>query len=164
METQTIKSTRPTFLTVLCIISFVGLGYSIFKGLFALAFSKLGASFYSLIQSNLENSLSQINTSDPHAARFVESIFESILKLVDALPLLATISIICSSIALAGVIMMWNLKRTGFYLYTCGKAILIFVPMILIGINFISLIAGISLFFIAAIFITLYALNLKAMK
>ena len=60
--------------------------------------------------------------------------------------------------------MMWNLKKTGFYLYSGAKVIMIFYPMILIGVNFITTIAALSGFVVAAVFITMYALNLRSMK
>jgi hypothetical protein len=164
METQTQKNDRPLFLTILCILSFVGLGSSIFNNFVSFIFGKFGASFYNLIQNNLENSLSQINAKDPTAAVFVERIFESILKLIDVMPLYATISIVCCVIALVGVIMMWRLIKTGFFIYSAIKIILIFIPMILIGFNFVSMIIALGSLFAAALFITLYAINLKAMK
>ena len=164
METLPSKQDRPVFLTILCIISFVALGFTIFKNIISFIFGKFGSSFYNLIQNNLENSLNQINATNPAAASFVEKIFESILKLIDALPLLATMTIVLSVVALAGVIMMWSLLKNGFYVYAGAKIILIFVPMMLIGINFLSMLMAMTSLFVAAIFITLYALNLKAMK
>ena len=164
METLPSKQDRPVFLTILCIISFVVLGFTIFKNIISFIFGKFGSSFYNLIQNNLENSLNQINATNPAAASFVEKIFESILKLIDALPLLATMTIVLSVVALAGVIMMWSLLKNGFYVYAGAKIILIFVPMMLIGINFLSMLMAMTSLFVAAIFITLYALNLKAMK
>jgi hypothetical protein len=164
METLPSKQDRPVFLTILCIISFVVLGFTIFKNIISFIFGKFGSSFYNLIQNNLENSLNQINATNPAAASFVEKIFESILKLIDALPLLATMTIVLSVVALAGVIMMWSLIKNGFYVYAGAKIVLIFVPMMLIGINFLSMLMAMTSLFVAAIFITLYALNLKAMK
>ncbi|MBA7695685.1 hypothetical protein ES703_104318 [subsurface metagenome] len=164
MENEASKNTRPTFLTVVCIISFIGLGMSVISNLVNMAFGTFSSAIYPLVQSGFEEALSNVEATDPAASVLVEQIFNSILKLFEVMPLLAGISLICALIALTGVILMWKLKKTGFYLYTVAKVILIFVPMILIGVNIISTIAAISGFFVAAIFITLYALNLKAMK
>ncbi len=164
MENQTSQNARPTFLTVVCILSFVGLGWALINNLSTLAFSTAGRTIYNLVQDNLEMALSQASASDPAAALFLEKIFDSILKLIDVLPLFAGLGLIFSGIALAGVILMWNLKKTGFYLYSAAKAMLVFLPIILIGYNFISAMISIAMLIGAALFITLYGLNLKAMK
>ncbi len=164
MEIEPSKNPRPTFLTVICIISFVGLGSTIFHNFISIIFGRIGPSYYDLVQNNLENSLSQINATNPQLAPFIERIFESVLKLIDVMPLFATISIVISVIELVGVILMWKLLKTGFYIYSALKIIWIFVPMVLIGVNFMSIVMAIGSLFAAALFITLYALNLKAMK
>jgi hypothetical protein len=164
MENQTQKENRPTFLTVICILSFIGLGMSVISNLMNLAFGTFSSSLYPLVQSGFEQALNDIDAADPAASAFVEQIFTSILKLFEVIPLLAGIGLVLTAVALIGVIFMWNLKKTGFYLYTGAKVIMIFIPMILIGVNFMSCMMAIGIFFGAAIFITLYALNLKAMK
>ncbi len=164
MENVSPKNARPTFLTVVCIISFVGLGWSIVNNLSTLAFSSVSMSIYDLVQGSLEMALSEASASDPAAAVFLEKIFDSVLKLIEVLPLFAAIGLLCTVIALVGVIMMWNLKKIGFYLYSCAKAILVFIPIILVGYNFLSAMISVAMLVGAALFITLYGLNLKAMK
>jgi len=164
MEVPPSKTVRPNFLTVVCILSFINLGFQILKNLKLFIFGQLGPSYYNIMQDRMEESLSQVHSSNPFITAFLEKIFESILKLVDNAPLLATISIITSVIALAGVIMMWKQLKSGFYIYSAIKILGIFVPMIFIGFNFVSFFIAFGGLFTAAIFITLYALNLKAME
>jgi hypothetical protein len=164
MENQTQKETRPTFLTVICILSFVGLGMNVINNLATLAFGAFSSSLYALVQSGFEQALNDMGTADPNVSVFMEEIFNAILKIFEVLPLLASIGLVLSLIALGGVILMWNLNKKGFYLYAGAKFIMIFIPMILIGANFMSAMMAIGMFFGAAIFVTLYALNLKAMK
>jgi hypothetical protein len=164
METTTSTEKRPVFLTILCIISFIGLGMSIMKSIFMLVFSQLGPSLHSLLQGNFDEALKQVQNSDPNATWLVGQIFDSVLKILNALPALAGLVLLLSIVALTGVILMWNLKKAGYFLYSGAKVILIFVPVILTGSNFISIMAGAFIFMGAAIFITLYGLNLKAMK
>ena len=164
METNPSIEKRPVFLTILCIISFIGLGMAIMKTLFMFAFSQLNTSIYSLLQSNFDQALEGVKSSDPNALPLVQQIFDSVLKILNALPALAGLVLILSIVALTGVILMWNQKKVGYFLYCGAKVILIFVPVILTGPNLISMIAGASMFMGAAIFITLYGLNLKAMK
>jgi len=164
MENQTTTSERPVFLTIVCILSFVGLGWAIINNLFTLAFSSTGSWFYSFLQGELENALNEASMSDPGAAVFLENIFDGVLKVISYLPLLGTVGLICSVTALIGVILMWGLKKTGFYLYTGAKVAMIIIPIAVIGYNFITVMITMSSFIGAAIFILLYALNLKAMK
>jgi hypothetical protein len=164
METNPSIEKRPVFLTILCIISFVGLGMTIMKTLFMFAFSQLNTSIYTLLQSNFDEALANVKNTDPNALPLVQQIFDSVLKILNALPALAGLVLILSIVALTGVILMWNQKKVGYFLYSGAKVILIFVPIIITGPNLISMIAGASMFMGAAIFITLYGLNLKAMN
>jgi hypothetical protein len=164
MENQTKSSERPTFLTIVCIISFVGLGWAIINNLFTLAFSSTGSWLYTIIQDALEKALNEASMSDPGAAAFLENIFEGVLSVISHLPLFASVGLICSAIALVGVILMWGLKKTGFYLYTGAKIIMVVLPMAVIGFNFISMMMTMSTFIGAALFVLLYGLNYKHLK
>jgi hypothetical protein len=164
MENQSTSSPRPTFLTILCILSFVGLGWAIINNLFTLAFSSTGSWFYSLLQEELEKALNEASMSDPGAVVFLENLFDGVLDLVSHLPVLGTAGLIFSVIGLIGVILMWGLKKTGFYLYTGAKIAMIFAPMVIAGFSFITMMIAISTAFWAIIFIILYALNFKHLK
>jgi hypothetical protein len=164
METNSSIVKRPVFLTIICIISFIGLGMAIMKSLVMLAFSQLNTSIHSLLQTNFDEALTNIKNSDPSVLPLVQQIFDSVLKIINALPALAGLILLLSAVALTGVILMWNLKKAGYFLYSGAKVILIFVPIILTGTNLISMIAAAVMFMGAAIFITLYGLNLKVMK
>ena len=61
--------------------------------------------------------------------------------------------------SLYGAIMMWKLKKMGFYLYSGANVIALFVPIIMASAKF-------SYFglVITALFIILYGLNLKYLK
>ncbi|MDQ6890443.1 MAG: hypothetical protein M3Z56_09240, partial [Bacteroidota bacterium] len=65
---------------------------------------------------------------------------------------------------LVGAILMWQLRRTGFYLYIIGVIIGIIVPFYLYGNNLIAV--GISAFtsFFGLVFIALYALNFRSFR
>jgi hypothetical protein len=163
---ETISSTlkRPVFLTVLSIISFIGLGASIMKSLFMLAFSQLNTAIYPLLQGHFEKALIDVKNSDSNAVPLVQKIFDSILKMIDVLPALSSLVLILSIVALTGVILMWNLRKAGYFIYSGAKLIMIFVPVMLAGPIFFSIILSISIFVTSTIFIVLYGLNIKAMK
>jgi hypothetical protein len=161
MEDQTVKINRPTFLTVLCILSFVGLGWDLLNSLVSIIWGTILSPFLSFIQTQMETGLNEASTADPAAAFFIQNFVEAAMKLIENLPLIGALFLICDGIALAGVILMWKLKRLGFYLYSGAKVVLIFVPLMVIGSNLLSTIMSICIFIGAALFITLYAVNFK---
>jgi FtsH-binding integral membrane protein len=61
--------------------------------------------------------------------------------------------------SLYGAIMMWKLKKMGFYLYSGANVIALFIPMIMASGKF-----PIFGLIITALFIFLYGLNLKHLK
>jgi hypothetical protein len=92
---------RPQFLTVLCILSFIGSGLGIlFSTLFILA--------YDWILSLLEN--------NPMASEF------NLTKSDIAIGLLLTI------LSLVGALMMFKSKKIGFFIYAGANAIAAFLP------------------------------------
>lgn len=46
--------------------------------------------------------------------------------------------ILLTAIGIAGVILMWQTKKTGFYLYAFTKAVIYFLPVVLIGENHLT--------------------------
>jgi hypothetical protein len=71
---------------------------------------------------------------------------------------------IASLLTLAGAILMWNLKRKGFYIYILGVALGIAIPFYLYGNDLIAVGAASFANFFGLVFIALYALNLKSMR
>jgi hypothetical protein len=63
-----------------------------------------------------------------------------------------TAQILLSVIGISGVIMMWRMKKTGFYLYTIIKIIGYFLPVIVIGSKHLAF-PGLLL---TSVFITMY--------
>ena len=164
METENVIKQRPVFLTIICIISFAGLGIIMMKNLFALALSQLFSTLVPVIKDGMQQALNEVSMSNPPVQPFLEKVFSSVIKLLSNMPLFAGLTFAISGVALAGVILMWNQRKSGFYMYSVAKILGIFLPVMIIGVNFISMMMGASLFIVAAIFITLYALNLKSME
>ncbi len=66
--------------------------------------------------------------------------------------LFVSAEIILTGIGIAGVILMWRMKKTGFYLYAITKVMIYFLPVIFIG-NYHLTFPGLI---ITSILITLY--------
>lgn len=128
---------RPTFLTVLCILSFVGAGISII--LLLLAAAAMGV---------VEAGLSAVEDAGGTVASGTGSVWTLVI-----------VSIALTLISLFGVIKMWKLQKTGFFIYTGASIGGIVVSVIMNGVGPAMLGIVISL-----AFIVMYGLNLKAMK
>lgn len=159
---MTDQKQRPTFLTVICILSFIGLGFSILGAIINLAMAPMMQEVSGIAQSGMDEAMNEISTDAPAALPFIQKLFGSSMAMMEHLTEISIINLICSAIALFGVIKMWQLKKVGFYLYTGGKIIIILTPIVLVG----GLIGSMSL--IGAVFpiafIVMYAVNLKAME
>jgi hypothetical protein len=77
---------------------------------------------------------------------------------------LALGNLVASLFTLCGAILMWNLKKTGFYLYIFGVIVSLLIPFYIFGDDMIAVGATSFNNFFGLIFIALYALNLKSMK
>jgi hypothetical protein len=141
---------RSTFLTVLCILTWVGSGGAIlYYGYQFFLFSAL---------SKLAGSIGgQTNGSVGSAKNYAE--WWTIIALVKMIAPLFTI---------AGAVLMWNLRKWGFYIYLIGQI----VPIAL-GIWFsLALGNGFGGFLVLAVvsgiiplgFVVMYAVNLKDMR
>ena len=98
MEEQNVQQTnqRPTFLTVLCILTFIGSGLSLLFGLIGLV-----------------------------AAGALESVSAYLPVGVDSGLFKSIILIILMAGSLYGAIQMWKLKKLGFYIYAAANVVLL---------------------------------------
>ncbi len=162
---------RPTFLTVLCILTFIVSGFMTLAGIFG-----IGTAIF-MDQTGMDDTIMQMEDSmnempmDEMPSWF-EGLFESSLELAqieiaNALSL-AVIGFIAALLSLLGGVMMYNQKKKGYYLYIGSKVLGVLGPLIILvssGVGFMLL--SISIFwplFWAVVFIVLYGMNLKHMR
>lgn len=133
MEQTNTTTTRPTFLTVLCILTWVGTGILIIiNGLAIIGAASLG---------------------------------------IDGITTYLGIMILCLALCLIGSIMMWQMKKTGFFIYVLGEIAPLVINFVVFkevyeayskGTNeTIGMMIGLA---IPVLFSLMYALNLKHMK
>ncbi len=115
---------RPTFLTILCILTFIGSGLAVL--MYLLGIFGIGA---------LNNLLGSYAGATADAG-----VLKPILMLV------------ISAASLYGAVMMWNLKKLGFYLYVAAQVLLLVFGW------------GILALVFAVLFVVLYGLNLKHLQ
>ncbi len=151
---------RNTFLTVICILSFLGSGWGVIKAIRSYATADYIAQIGDMAIQNAQKEVNQA-TNPPG---FVQAIIGSVEKDMnpDFLRKMAIFQFISNVLTLSGAILMWKLKKTGFYLYVTGIAVLVIAPLAmgrLVGAIGASLIG-----FFGVIFIVMYAVNLKQMN
>ena len=146
----------PVFLKVLCILTFVGSGLGIIGALFG--FISSGASEESL----------RLSARIMHDSPFGNSInFEEMMKWQ---VYTNWANLIGSLLTLAGGLLMWKLKKLGYYLYIPGWIIPITVSAIGMKYMLSGMFAGMGYVgvginvVIAAAFIIMYGLNFKHLK
>jgi hypothetical protein len=134
------KPQRPTLLTVLCILTFIGSGMNLFSSLVI-------AGFYDVFVEIAQEFGKKFN-------------IPGIDLLLETKPLFFLISAVCYAGSLAGAILMIRLKKTGFHVYTVFQILLILAPM-----YFMHLASpGIPELLFSGLFVLLYSMNLKFMS
>ncbi len=159
---------RPTFLTVLCILSFIGCAWYAFSGIsgyFTLkALAPASGAVSEEIDSAMEDAFDSEEMTD--AGREIAGALGDAMGSLTDFTAMANSSLaqgLLCLVILIGVWMMWNLKKTGFYIYTVGQLAYVIVPFVMVG-GLAGGLMGILGAFFPVLFIILYALNLKHMK
>lgn len=125
-------------LSILCILTFIGSGFGV------LGFGLTAINY----ESNME------------ALRVVYGNMPEASFLLNAPRSFFTISFLLSSASVLGAYLMWRLRKPGFHLYTSAQIIYLVLPMI----YFPGQTNPLLNIFLTAIFVYLYARNLRFMK
>ena len=167
LETEPEK--RSSFLTWLCILTFIGSGWGIVSSIWAYTTAHKSATVFSgnlqIKDSTFSNDTAKVTVRQNHSP-FGEKMKVSFSKIFkeDNIRKGAIGGLIAALLTLTGAILMWQLKRNGFYLYIAGIVVAIVVPFYLFGNDLVAVGASSFANFFGLIFIALYALNLKSLK
>ncbi|MES2800078.1 MAG: hypothetical protein V4638_08675 [Bacteroidota bacterium] len=156
---------RPTFLTVLCILSFVNLGISFISVPIALftgpqSEEQVALSRAAIMEGNEELRATGMNS--------IADMMEKIGRMTEALnaahyPIM-TLTFLNVILALVGVWMMWNGRKLGFHLYIIYNIIATaYLYLFVSPADIPTLVIVFNLIF-SGLFIFLYSRNLKWMK
>jgi hypothetical protein len=150
---------RNTFLTVICILTFIGSGWDIIKSIRSYASADTVAAVAGDAMKSAETQMDQQNTPS-----FLKNLMSSVTEglSADNIRESAILQLIGNLFTLFGAILMWNLRKIGFYLYILGILVLVAMPVVL-G-KLIGIIGGAFVGFIGIIFIVMYGVNLKHMN
>lgn len=163
-EEQQNKLQRPTFLLVLCILTFIGSGWGVLSNLFSIFTAgmmngSMQMEQYSTMVGDMDNS-----GASSFMSGFLNSSME-VLKVTAAHAReIAVMQLVLSIISLLGAILMFQLRRLGFYLYVAAQILALFVLPYFAGFSTLIVIGMVWSAFISAVFIILYSLNLKYLR
>ena len=154
---------RPTFLTVLCFLTFM----SSVSGLWTQSerlwnpgiMADKTRETFEAVRENLDN---QNTTAD---TKTMDKMFESVIGQTTAKSITtgAIIMLIFESFSLYAAYLMWNLQKKGFYLYMAGIGVAFLAPLFLIG-GWLGVITSVAGIFLSVFMLILYAFNLKHME
>ncbi len=162
-----VENERPTFLTVLCIITFVVSGIM----LISLAYSSVNYSVENQIEANELEIINTIKLAEmfsggqdlPELDAQIEMMELRQAEELEHHTVLTLINFASVILSLIGAFFMYRLRKLGFHLYTLSKIIAL-VPLTILTLTS-SVIWLISVgVFISGVFILMYSRNLKYMK
>lgn len=148
---------RPVFLTVLCILTWVGSGIGFLSGLVGL---------FTL-------SAAQKTYGELERAAIQETMFGDMPSLEDYIfwtNVSNATTLLTGALCILGAILMFQLKKVGFFLYVGGCVIAIVVSLMSINVLMPSGLAGFGMIavvlgaMVSVAFIIMYGVNLKHMK
>jgi hypothetical protein len=150
---------RPGLLTVLCILTFIGSGFGVLNNVMGMIMSPiknfLNPEFFEMVLEEVQ---------DEPARQFVEQALEIGQKAIEHIFEISLAQFLLYAASLTGAILMFQLKKTGFYIYATAQVLLLFVPAIFLGFNLFVNIGILFSSVFTILFIALYAINLKKMN
>lgn len=162
-DVQVNKPKRPAFLVVLCILTFIGSGWGILSNLFSfftgsILDSNMQIEQYSEMIGDIENG----GTSS-----FISSILNSTMDILQVTAAHAleinTMQFVLGLISLLGAVLMFQLRRLGFYLYTAAQILTLFILPYFAGFSTLVVLLMLWSALFSLAFIIMYAVNLKYM-
>lgn len=153
-------SLRPTFLTVLCILTFIGSGWGVYKGISGYFTADMTASIMADTRSKIDDQM-EGKEQPAFMKNFMGNMFSSMSA--DNIRKSSIISLISCLFTLGGAIMMWTLRKTGYYLYIAGILLSVLGPLVVFKGGMMGIMAGGFTALIGILFVILYGANVKYM-
>lgn len=152
---------RSSFLTILCILTFLGSAYGIISG--AIAYSNAD-SVTELTKNEIKKSQEEVAKSE--APAFAKKLMADTGALADPgkLKMNGILTILSNLITFVGAFLMFRLKPAGFWVYVVGTILGVVAPLFVFGNTMLTGLMIIMPAIVGIAFIALYAFNLKDMK
>jgi hypothetical protein len=168
METaqQGATPTRPTLLTVICILTFIGSGWSIISNLNAYRHAGLSSEAVSTVLDSAQTQIRK-DLSDNPGADIADKMLSGAREMADPFKIRknALYGLVASMLTLGGAFLMFQLRKPGFWIYLLGTGIAVAAPFVVFGSdNIVGIIMGSGSGLVGLVFCVLYAVNLKHMR
>lgn len=161
---MTNKNERPVFLTVLCILTFIGAGLTLIGQLISLATKPLVEASTVMVEESMTDAMDAFSSSSSGFSSLIESFMGQGMKALENYTELILVRVIGTLVLLFGALLMWKLKKTGFFLFVGGKAFIIIAVFIIMGATGMAFLSVVGTLFVAIAFSIMYAVNLKHMQ
>jgi hypothetical protein len=156
---------RPGFLKVLCILSFISLGFGAISSLTSLLNGPQSDDAMLEMKEQLSESIDQMREQGSHGfADFFLQLQGLLVDTNDHHALSTGIGVFIVGLGFFSVIRMWNGQRLGFYLYIAYSLASIFSMYLYVSSDHIPTAVPIFGLVISGIFIFMYSRNLHWMK
>jgi len=156
--------TRPTLLTVICILSFIFGAWGLWSGI-QNAFTDAPQREFEEAKVAMDEAMAQVgDQGNEMVTQMMESAMVMAEKSVEQAVPMGYTTIVLALLSLAGVWLMWNLKKTGFWLYLVSAVGGLVSPMIFLGGGLLTMLGVGFMGLFSVVFIILYAVNLKHMS
>lgn len=163
---NSLSARRPTFLTVLCIITFVVSGYNLVMAIVGLFSEK---SFDPAKWQDITNQMAEAMSgtdaaSQEMAGRMMDALSHMMQAGIENAVALGLTAVAASAISILGAYLMLKLKQIGYYTYIVAKVIGVLIPLIIFGVNIVTILMYGVIALIGVLFIVLYGMNRKYMS
>lgn len=151
---------RPVFLSVLCILTFIGSGSVILSNLFMIFVADLMNG--GIVMEQYASSVGGVEGVE------IPALWQDYVRVMQVMAVhsrdIAVMRLVLGIVSLSGAVLMFRLRRSGFYLYVAAQILMFFIYPYFAG---FSVVVGLFMcwsVFISIIFIGMYAANLRYMK
>lgn len=149
---------RNTFLTVLCILTFIGSGWGVLGGIYSYVTADAKAEQNRIAMEKVEDRM-----EGKEQPAFVKYALSGAKMTADDLRKSNIVSVLSCFLTLTGAILMFTLRKNGFYLYIAGIVISIVGPILLFGTGFLGIVGTVISTVVGVAFITMYGVNTRYM-
>ena len=158
---------RSTFLTVLCILTFLASSYGLVTNISSYLNADVSSSFVQQSLDDTQSKLEEKLEGDEKGADITNKVMSDASRLAtpENIKKSALFAILANVLTLSGAILMFMLRKPGFWMYVAGTLISIVAPLMIYGTgNILGLGLTILIGFFGILFVVLYALNLKQLR
>lgn len=148
-EIETERQERPQFLSVICVLSFIGSGFWLLFSLVGMLAAGPILNVISELVLNNSEKLQNLSEKDMEGLQMISSLGKGMIIAGFA------VSLLLASLSLFGAIKMWNLQKSGFILYCIANGLILGFNLLTFNIIGVLIVGG---------FIVMYAVNRKHLR